>query len=44
MSVGSTNYYEDEWNEFQLSDHFGSNVISMALHAQVLMFGLENGN
>ncbi|XP_008561039.1 uncharacterized protein LOC103580895 isoform X2 [Microplitis demolitor] len=43
MSVGSTNYYEDEWNEFQLSDHFGSNVISMALHAQVLMFGLENG-
>lgn len=43
-SIGSTNYYEDEWHEYNLAPHFGSNVRSIALHAQILMFGLDDGS
>ncbi|KAG8033925.1 hypothetical protein G9C98_008406 [Cotesia typhae] len=43
-SIGSTNYYEDEWHEYNLGPHFGSNVRSIALHAQILMFGLDDGS
>ncbi|XP_075987299.1 uncharacterized protein LOC142983959 [Anticarsia gemmatalis] len=42
--IGSTNYYEKIWHEYNLSQHFGCNVRSIALHAQILMFGLEDGS
>lgn len=42
--IGSTNYYESIWHEYNLSQHFGCNVISIALHAQILIFGLEDGS
>ncbi|XP_057334225.1 uncharacterized protein LOC130673265 isoform X2 [Microplitis mediator] len=43
VSIGSTSYYEEDWHEYQLAEYFGSDVISMALHSQILMFGLKNG-
>ncbi|CAD6244734.1 GSCOCG00013446001-RA-CDS [Cotesia congregata] len=43
-SIGSTNYYENEWHEYNLAPHFGSNVRSIALHAQILIFGLDDGS
>ncbi|KAI8429108.1 hypothetical protein MSG28_007662 [Choristoneura fumiferana] len=42
--IGSTNYYESQWHEYNLGQHFGCNVKSIALHAQILMFGLEDGS
>ncbi|CAH1640417.1 unnamed protein product [Spodoptera littoralis] len=42
--IGSTNYYEDVWHEYKLEHYFGCNVKSIALHAQILMFGLEDGS
>ncbi|CAH2093567.1 unnamed protein product [Euphydryas editha] len=42
--IGSTSSYENEWYEYNLVQHFGCNVKSTALHAQILMFGLEDGS
>ncbi|XP_075987297.1 uncharacterized protein LOC142983958 isoform X2 [Anticarsia gemmatalis] len=42
--IGMTNYYEDIWHEYNLSQHFGCNVRSVAVHAEILMFGLEDGS
>ncbi|XP_044581868.1 uncharacterized protein LOC123263300 isoform X1 [Cotesia glomerata] len=42
--IGSTNFYENKWHDYDIESILGSRVTAVALHAQILIIGLHNGD